>query len=96
MMSIYRFHLLEGAKAEHAKLGFLRIRIAANNTSPGFQSEVREALTKGAFDYQQSGGFLAKKGKIESPLPGHPTSDLTTAFINKLLDNISITIKKQK
>ena len=95
MMSVYRFHLVEGAKAEHAKLGFLRVRIAANNTSVGFMSEVREALTRGAFDYQLSGSLLTKKAKIDSPLPGHPTMDLTTAVINKLLEQIEINIKKK-
>lgn len=90
LMSIYRFHLIEISKAEHNRLGFMRIRVAANNADKdGFQSEVREALTQNAFEYS-----TGKDKKVESPLPGHLTSDISTALINKLMSNIDVKLKK--
>lgn len=91
LVSLYRFHLLEIARTEHYKIGFLRVRVAANNTSPGFSTEVRVALTDGAFQYESS--RPAKGGRIDSPLPGHPTSDLSTAVLNKFLDSVEVALK---
>lgn len=92
LMAIYRFHLTEISRAQQHKLGLQRIRIAANNSDKeGFGSEVREALTANAFV------FSSGKGKnIESPLPGHPTSDFATLFMNKLLDSIQVDVKKKQ
>ena len=87
LMAVYRFHLQEIAKAEHFKIGFLRIKIAADNGSQGFESEVRQALAMNAFDYVKS---LPTKGKVESPLPGHPTSDVATLFLNKLFETFEL------
>jgi len=91
LMAIYRFHLTEISRAQQQKLGLQRIRIAANNNDKdGFGSEVRESLTYGAFDYT-----TGKEKKMESPLPGHPTSDFATLFMNKVLDNINIDFKQK-
>jgi len=96
LMSIYRFHLNQGAKAEHQKIGFMRIRIAANNSSDGFDSEVRQSLTEGAFDNPiESKGLFSKSEKIENPLQGHPTSDVSVAILNKILDKIDIGVTKK-
>ncbi len=91
LMAVYRFHLNEVAKAEHNKIGFMRIRVAANNNElVGFQSEVRKSLTDGAFDYTAP-SIMGGKGKnIESPLPGHPTSDVSTVILSKLLEGLEV------
>ena len=95
LMAIYRFHLNEIAKAEHSKLGFMRIRVAANNYDrEGFHSEVRQSLTDRAFDYTLPSLIKGKDKIIESPLPGHPTSDVSTVVINKLLEGLEVR-KKQ-
>ncbi|MCX7176487.1 MAG: hypothetical protein NT159_21700 [Proteobacteria bacterium] len=91
LVSLYRFHLLEIARTEHYKIGFLRIRVAANNTSKGFGTEVRRALTDGAFIYESS--KPARPGRVDSPMPGHPTSDISTTLINRVLDGIDISLK---
>lgn len=91
LVSLYRFHLLEIARTEHYKIGFLRIRVAANNTSKGFGTEVRRALTDGAFTFETTKS--GKSGRVESPLPGHPTSDISTTLINKVLDSVDIALK---
>lgn len=94
LISIYRFHLVEIARNEHTKMGFWRIRIAARNTDLGFQSEVRQTLTKDAFSFDRT--LRPEKGKnIESPVPGHPGSDLATAFLNKILENVHIDFTKK-
>ena len=91
LMAIYRFHLSEISKAQHYKFGLLRIRIAANNHGDeGFGSEVRGALTLGAFAPP-----IEKGKKIENPLPGHPGSDATSLLLNKLLDNFEIKSSKK-
>ena len=91
LMSIYRFHLNEAAKAEHYRIGFIRIRIAAESDREGYQTEVRGALTQDAF---RPPIMTRRKGQIESPLPGHPSSDLATVFLNKLIDTVEIKPKK--
>ncbi|MBR9856763.1 MAG: hypothetical protein GYB38_03555 [Gammaproteobacteria bacterium] len=95
VMAIYRFHLNEISRTEHYKIGFMRIRVAANNfDKEGFNSEVRLSLTADAFSYQPSSVFSGKEKKVESPLPGHPTSDLSAVLLNKLLDGLEVK-KKQ-
>lgn len=92
LMAIYRFHLTEISRSEQYKLGLHRIRIAANNHNhAGFNTEVRAALTLGAFEFS-----TGKEKKVESPLPGHPASDLATALTNKLLDAIEIKVTPKK
>lgn len=94
LVSLYRFHLMEIARTEHYKIGFLRIRVAAINSSPGFGSEVRSALTEGAFFFESS--KKSRTTKIESPLPGHPTSDISTAIINKVFEAVEVTLKPKR
>jgi hypothetical protein len=91
LMAVYRFHLNEIARATHYKIGFMRIRVAANNFNrEGFHTEVRQSLTERAFDYSTS-SLLGSKGKqVESPLPGHPTSDISAMVINKLLEGFEL------
>lgn len=91
LMAVYRFHLNEIARAEHYKIGFMRIRVAANNyETSGFQSDVRDSLTEDAFTYTPSSVFSSKDKKVDNPLPGHPTSDLSVVLLNKLLDRMEI------
>lgn len=85
--SYYRYHIKEASKFEQYHIGFLRIRIAGNNSSTGFEDLVKESLTKDAFNFDIS------RKKIENPLPGHPTSDIASTLINKILDNFEL---KQK
>lgn len=92
MMAIYRFHLAEISRAQQYRFGLMRIRIAANNAeSLGFDSEVRQALTHEAFQF-----YTGKEKKVESPLPGHPTSDAGALFINKILEKIDIQVKTKE
>jgi len=95
MIAIYRFHLVEITKNEQYKLGFWRIRIAANNTTEGFQTEVRRALTENAFSFEKSRSGFKRSKDLESPLPGHPASDLVTAVLNKLLDEVEFSPSKK-
>lgn len=91
MMAIYRFHLSEISRSEQLKVGFMRVRIAANNyDNQGFATEVRMALTDNAFTFQSG-----KDKKVESPLPGHPGSDLGALLVNKLLESIDFKVTKK-
>ena len=91
LMAVYRFHLNEIAKAEHNKIGFMRIRVAANKYKrEGFHTEVRQSLTDRAFDYTSSTLLGGKGKKVESPLPGHPTSDISAMVLNKLLEGLEV------
>ncbi len=96
LVALYRFHLLEITKNEQYKLGFWRIRIAANNTSEGFQTEVRRALTDKAFSFEKARPAYKGLKELESPLPGHPAFDLVTAVLNKLLDEVEFKPSKKK
>jgi len=72
----------------------MRIRIAANNASnTGFEGEVRTALTKGAFDSPIEESLLARRWKVESPLPGHPSSDLASSILNRLLEEVEVVLQ---
>ncbi len=89
LMAVYRFHLNEISRSEHYKMGFLRVRVAANNHNlEGFKTEVRQALTDGAFAYTATSLIGSKDKKVESPLPGHPTSDISVILLNKLLEGM--------
>lgn len=92
--AFYRFHQREMTKNEHYKLGFLRIQIAAsNNEREGFKDEVRTALTLNAFTIPSEGLFDRKDKKISSPIPGHPTSELATGMVNKLLEQVEVVLQ---
>lgn len=95
LMAVYRFHLNEVARAAHYKIGFMRIRVAASNhDKEGFHSEVRQSLTDKAFDFSPSSVIGGKGKQVESPLPGHPSSDLSAMLLNKLLEGVEVK-KKQ-
>ena len=96
LMSTHRFHLSESSRMNHIRLGFMRVRVAGRNTKPGWQSEVRQALTAGAFpaaDTLSGFGLSKAKPQIESPLPGHPASDLSTQLLNKVLEKLEVSVK---
>jgi hypothetical protein len=94
LVAIYRFHLVEISRNEQIKLGFWRIRIAARNTDPGFQTEVRQSLTKDAFTFNRK-AQNEKSKEVESPIPGHPGSDLAAAVLNKILENVEVNVSKK-
>lgn len=87
--SFYRHHTKEASKFEQFHIGFLRIRVAANNSSTGFEDLVKESLTRDAFQFETN------KKRIESPLPGHPTTDIVTNMLSKLLDNFELKQKEK-
>lgn len=95
--SYYRFHKREIAKYEHYLLAFHRIRIAATNATTKYDGEVLIALTQDAFKWETTGSlFNSKKNKVESPIPGHPSSDISAVLLSKVIDAIDITLKKGK
>ena len=95
LMAVYRFHLTEIARAEHNKLGFMRIRVAANNYEKiGFQTDVRASLVNGAFNYDSQPMVSPKRKVVESPLPGHPSSDISTMLINKMFEGLEVKRKE--
>ena len=96
LMAVYRFHLTEISKVEHYMIGFIRIQIAAHNSSTGYQTDVRRALTDAAFDYTKPPLGPGGKKRIESPLPGHPTTDVATLVLNQILDQIEIHTKARQ
>jgi hypothetical protein len=96
LTAIYRFHLIEITRNEQMKLGFWRIRIAANNDEPGFQTEVRRALTHDTFYFQRKDQRTVKGSEVESPLPGHPASDLATDVVNRILELLANALRKPK
>ena len=88
MTSFYRYHLKEISKIEKYYFGFLRIRIAGNNSETGNDDLVKSSLTYDAFSNPTS------NKKVESPIQGHPASDLYANIINKLLDKFELKTKK--
>lgn len=91
---LYRLHMREIVKNEQHRLGFMRIRIAAVNAGrAGFDTEVRTALTKGAFDAPHEESGVLPRRKVESPLPGHPTSDLASSILNRLFEEVDVVLK---
>jgi hypothetical protein len=91
ILSIYRFHLKEISKYEHYLIGFHRIRIAGNNSTSKYDDEVKMSLTRNAFELSNE-----KKEKINNPLPGHPTTEITTYLLNKIFDKLEISKKDDK
>lgn len=81
----YRYHINESSRMEFYFIAFLRIRVAARNIKEGWKSDVRTALTNGAFNFIPTSKIQKQKGEIDSPIPGHPTSDISAAAVNKLI-----------
>lgn len=93
LMALHRYHLTEISKYEHYKLAFARLNIA-RSYSENAVDHIVSSLTDGAFDFKSS-----SKSSVQSPLPGHPTSDLSALLVSKLLDNAKAsqtTANKQK
>ncbi|MGY6587295.1 MAG: hypothetical protein ACXIUB_03300 [Wenzhouxiangella sp.] len=92
LMALHRYHLTEIAKYEHFKLAFARLNIARSYSDEASE-HIISSLTADAFNV---GG--AQRGSVQSPLPGHPTSDLSALLLSKLLDNAKkgSTANKQK
>jgi hypothetical protein len=96
-IGLYRVHIREITKNEQLRLGFLRIGVAAANAQlPGYDAEVRSALVKAAFDLPPETGLLRRERKIESPLPGHASSDFVTAILNKVLEQLDVVVKPKE
>jgi hypothetical protein len=85
--SLNRFHLKQASKYEHYMIAFQRVRIAGNN--PDFSDNVRASLLIDAFTYETR----SSSKRIESPIPGHPTSDVGTALLNKIMDSLDVVLK---
>lgn len=93
LVGLYRQHVREVTRNEQMRVGFHRIRIAANNAHlPGFGSEVRVSLTQGAFEANRDEG-ASKSKRVDSPLPGHPGSDFSSAIVNRLFEQVDIVLK---
>jgi hypothetical protein len=96
MMSQYRFHAVEASRMAQYQLGFMRVLVAGRRAKyPGYQSEVRVALTQGAFDIATQQGLLSRREtRVESPVPGHAASDISARLLEKLIESVEVTIKK--
>jgi hypothetical protein len=93
LMALHRYHLTEISKYEHYKLAFARLNIARSYSENSIDHIV-SSLTTDAFNFK--GG---SSNTVQSPLPGHPTSDLSALLVSKLLDNAKpgqSTANKQK
>jgi hypothetical protein len=93
-ISLYRYCLKQISKIEHFYFGLLRIRIAGSNSKTGYDDYVKESLTKEAFSFEGQTGIVSRSKQIESPIQGHPISDITTSIINKLLEGYELKPKK--
>ena len=93
LVALYRFHLTEVSRTQHYKFGFMRLRIAVTNTEGQLVPEALVALTDSAFSYETA---KRKKGDVESPVPGHPGSDLSAAVLNKLLTSFEVKVEAKK
>lgn len=96
--SLYKQHSLDASKAENIYFSFLRVRVAGK--SCGYGTEVRIALTDRVFEFTSpKESIFSKSKKIESPIPGHPVSDLSTKLVNevfkKFLNTIEIKVKPE-
>ena len=102
--SLYRFHLREITKNEQYKVAFLRLNIASTVAGENSGStDLTKTLTENAFTVQQEGSTIFSRRvrsnespttmRVESPLPGHPTSELATGIVNKLLEQIEIVLQ---
>jgi len=91
LASLYRLQLKEISRQEHYLIGFQRIRIAAMNSK--YDQIIKVALTQNAFEFDLEKG---KKDRIQSPVKGHPGSDITTEVLNKILDKLDIKSKETK
>lgn len=81
LMALHRYHLTEISKYEHYKLAFARLNIARSYSDNSIDHIV-SSLTMDAFNFK--GGA---SNNVQSPLPGHPTSDLSALLVSKLLDS---------
>lgn len=98
-ISLYRYRLREVAKYEQYAVAFMRIGIAANNNEDGFQTEVMKSLTENAFHFEAKSGILGggdKAKKVESPLPGHSASDITSELLSKILNSFEVRAEPKK
>jgi len=81
LMALHRYHLTEISKYEHYKLAFARLNIAQSFNESATE-HVISSLTIDAFNFKGGSG-----GSVQSPIPGHPGSDLSALLVSKLLDN---------
>jgi hypothetical protein len=96
-LSLYRIHLREITKNEFFRFAILRIATAAaNKADVGYDSEVRTALLDRVFEPPAEPSGWKRGQKVESPIPGHPTSDLLASALNRLLDQSDLVLKPKK
>lgn len=88
--SFYRFHIKEVSKYENYLFGFERMKVAKGLSQEKYMELIITSLTAEAFPTER------RIKKVESPLPGHPTSDIGTALMNKILDQIEISASPKK
>ncbi|HFG2113379.1 TPA: hypothetical protein ACGF4N_003412, partial [Vibrio cholerae] len=91
LIALHRYHLTEAAKYEHYKLAFARLNVASTYNERS-EEYILAALTSNAFSISSS---PTGKTTIQSPLPGHPGSDLSVLLVSKLLDNAKASNNKQ-
>lgn len=85
LIGVYRIHVKEIARNEYSRLALLRVSLAK---AAGGSEEVIKCLLQDAFSVPtEQAALFSGRRKFESPLPGHPGSDLGTALINKFLEN---------
>ena len=92
--SLYKFHQKEMSRNERYRLGFERIQILLHLEGNALQKDVSKVLTDGAFQFEPEGAPAIRTKKIESPLPGHPTSELATLVANKVGEKIGPLLEK--
>ena len=90
-ISLYRYHLAQIEHYQAVKLGFYRILFLTEGSRSKLQPEVIRVLTESAFPI---GGTSRLKNPrhIENPVPGHPTLEVGSALLNKLIDALDIVI----
>jgi hypothetical protein len=92
-VGLYRTHLREIIRNEAFLFALLRIKAAAPGGNEAIDPEVKACLLKDPFEVPREPSILRREKKIESPLPGHPTSDLSALLLNKVLDQVELVMK---
>jgi hypothetical protein len=92
-VGLYRTHLREINRNEVFLFALLRIQAAASAGDAAIDPDVKACLLKDPFEVPREPSILRREKNIESPLPGHPTSDLSAMLVNKLLDQVELIVK---
>jgi len=84
-----RYYAKLAARFDLYATSFLRVRVAALNQEAGYNEDIRRALLTDLFKVPEA----PSSRRIKSPAPGHPGSDLAAALMNKLVDNIDLSLR---